>query len=151
MAKSAAAAKYSIPVPAATLLAWLKEHQGASTLEMKTAYVTSSKEIRIALGKLMANNKVIPMPLGRGVGWMLVTGQRGRPNIHKARAEWAYEREDGKPETEVEADLNDLPAIDTVPGKSRIRDPHGNETQIKTDTSRKVGKVTYARNPDEEG
>ena len=140
---------WSKPVPAVDVLEFIETHVGVTTNELKNHFRTNSAEIRKACGKLMAHNKIFPTGMLRNaVAWMIVDGKRGAPNPLRARAAWAHDYKAG---VELETDLDAVPELDAAPGKSRIRDPHGNESQIKTDSSRKVGKVIYARNPDEEG
>lgn len=77
------------PVGPKLVLSWLQDHDGATMLELKTHFKTSSKQMRKSLGVLMANDKVFPMGAPKhGVYWMTVTGKKGRPSPMNARAQW---------------------------------------------------------------
>lgn len=85
------------PIDPKELMVWLDDHPGAFLTEIKQAFGnTTSKQGRIALGVLMANNRVFPMPHGKGVSWCPGRPPRGRPQVAKMRASWA----DDKPRTD---------------------------------------------------
>lgn len=89
----AVAGSFDREIPPKTLLRWLEKHNGASTNEVKTQFGSNSRQARRSLGILMAQNKILGMGgFGKGVYWLLVTGERGYPQLSKARSTWADDR-----------------------------------------------------------
>lgn len=86
------------------VFAFVKYKGAPTTLEVKTHFSTDSASVRVAMGKLMRVNKVMPVPYGRAITYMIVDGNKGTPSPKKRREEAPGYEDVEKTPTQKKAD-----------------------------------------------
>jgi hypothetical protein len=116
---------------------WVKSHPGVTTLETKTYFQCESKNVRVAMGELMAKNLILAAPYGRAIAWCPVVQVKGYPPVKKYRDTWVHFRDEATGKfVDKQGKFELLKAKGEEQRKSRAKkspmtDPHANEPLIR--------------------